>query len=176
MAMRTLLWRLVSPYDAYISHVARLNGAIDRLRYLSDVARRYQAGMEGSGAIGGTGADATERARVFRARLGAAAASMTDEQFEEFLAMLGGGRVADAESNRARASERLSSTTRGLEEYFAIAGHELATLEKRGYDPRRADVARQLRENRLPPTTLAEYRHILHELGLRAGNREPAAT
>jgi hypothetical protein len=174
--MRTLVWRLVSPYDAYISHVIRLNDAIDRIHFLSDVALRYEAGIEGSGPLGPSGIDESERARVFRARLGAAAAAMTDEQFEEFLAMLGGGRVADLESNRARASERLSNTTRGLEEFFAIAGRELATLERRGYEPRRVDVARQLRENRLPPTSLAEYRHTLHELGLRIGKREQAAS
>ena len=52
-----------------------------------------------------------------------------------------------------------------------MAGHELTLLEKRGYSPARGDIARQLRENHLPPTTLAEYRHLLHELGSRVGNR-----
>ncbi|MGH2610473.1 MAG: hypothetical protein ACRDHF_15440, partial [Tepidiformaceae bacterium] len=60
-------------------------------------------------------------------------------------------------------------TTRGLEEYFATAGHELALLEQRGYSPTRADVARQLRENDPPLSTIAEYRRELHELGAKVG-------
>ena len=51
-------------------------------------------------------------------------------------------------------------------------GHELAVLEKRGYNPQRTDVARQLRENRLPATTVADYRHLLRQLGARVGKGE----
>jgi hypothetical protein len=79
--------------------------------------------------------------------------------------------VAEVETNRARAVSRMGFTTRGLEEYFAIAGQELAILEQRGYNPGRPDVARQLRDNHLPSTTLAEYRRTLHELGAKVGQK-----
>ena len=104
-----------------------------------------------------------------RLQLGAAASSMSDEQFEDFISHLGGGDVADVDANRAKTASRMGTTQRGLEEYFSIAGHELATLEKRAYNPSRGDIARQLRENRLPATTIEEYRRILHELGTRIG-------
>jgi hypothetical protein len=166
MALNTLVWKLASPYDAYVSHVATLNHAIERIRYFSGLAQGYEAGLLGSGSVGeasGTG-DSTARAERFRAQLGENASSMSDEQFEEFLAAVGGGTVADVESDRAQAASRLSHTTRGLEEYVAIAGRELALLEKRDYNPERVDVARQLRENHLPATSLQEYRHLLREL------------
>ena len=172
MALSALKWRLASPYDAYVQHVARLYGAMERIRALSGLALGYEAGLQGSIRYVPNGADAAARAAGFRERLGAAAASMTDEQFEGFIAMLGGAEAAQVESSRARVIDRLSSTTRGLEEYFAIAGLELATLEERKYNPARADVARQLRENRLPPTTVAEYKHNLHDLGSKVGQRQ----
>jgi hypothetical protein len=68
----------------------------------------------------------------------------------------------------------MHSASRGLEEYFAIAGQELATLESRGYNPSRSDVARQLRENKLPPHTIADYRRLLHDLGAKVGAKTTA--
>jgi hypothetical protein len=68
--------------------------------------------------------------------------------------------------------DRMSTATRGFEEYFAIAGKALATLEARGYNPNRSDVARQLRENKLPAHTVAEYQHILHTLGTKVGLKQ----
>lgn len=174
MALNSLVWKLASPYDAYVSHVARLNAAIERVQYFSERAQGYEAGLQSSGPSAAGASDPAERTRRFREQLGAAAAKMTDEEFEDFVAHLGGGSAANAEADRANAASRLSTTTRGLEEYFAIAGQELATLEKRGYNPGRADVARQLRENHLPGTTLPEYRHLLHELGSRAGQTAKA--
>ena len=171
MALPAVLWKLISPYDAYVSHVARLDDAIGRIRHLAGVAMGYEAGLQGSVRYVPGGTDAAARAASFRERLGDAAAHMSDEEFEQFIAMLGGGDVAEVESNRAQAVSRLSTTTRGLEEYFAIAGHELSILEQRGYNPRRADVARQLRENGLPQMDLGEYRHLLHELGSSVGQR-----
>ena len=169
MALPTVLWKLASPYDAYVSHVARLEDAIERITYFNEVAQRSQAGLEGSMRVGSAAADAESRARLFRERLATAAMNMTDEQFEEFVAMLGGGQAAEVEENQQRAMDRLGHAHRGIQDYFAIAGHELATLEKRGYSPARPDVARQLRENRLPQVTLADYRHRLRELGAGAG-------
>ncbi|MFN0096929.1 MAG: hypothetical protein ACKVVT_19390 [Dehalococcoidia bacterium] len=172
MALNSVLWRLASPYDAYVSHVARLNEAISQIRYLSDRALGYETGLAGSVRIVPGERDASSRAASFRERLGNAAATMSDEQFEDFITMLGGGARAEVESDRAKAATRLSHMTRGLEEYFVIAGHSLATLEKRGYNPVRADVARQLRENGLPQTDLAAYRHTLHDLGVKVGKRQ----
>lgn len=169
MAISSLVWKLASPYDAYVSHVAALNHAVDRIRHLSGLALGYEAGLQGSVRVGKGSSDAA-RAERFRAQLGEKASQLSDEQFEEFLAMLGGGAVADVDQDRAQAATRLGHTTRGLEEYFAQAGHELALLEQRGYNPTRGDVARQLRENRLPATTLAEYRHLLRELAARVGH------
>lgn len=171
MAVSALLWKLASPYDAYVSHVARLNEAIDRLRYLSERALGYEAGLQSSVRFVPAAIDAGARVERFRAQLGEAAAEMSDIEFEEFLAHLGGGGVAEVEANRAQAVSRLGHTTRGLEEYFAAAGRELALLEARGYSPNRPDVARQLRDNRLPTTTVEEYRRILHELGARVGQK-----
>jgi uncharacterized protein YoaH (UPF0181 family) len=169
MVVSSVVWRLASPYDAYVSHVARLNEAVERIQALSGMALGYEAGLQGSMRLVPGLADSAARAAGFRERLAAAAAEMTDEQFEEFIAMLGGGGVAEVESDRAKAVSRLGHATRGLEEYFAIAGRELALLEKRGYNPRRPDVARQLRENHLPDTPASEYGHLLHELGARVG-------
>jgi hypothetical protein len=169
MAAKALIWKLVSPYDAYVSHVAVLNHAIEQISYFGGLARGYEAGIEGSMRVGVTSeVDAAARVQRFREQLGQAAGSMSDEQFEDFIAHLGGGSTANVETDRDRAHERLGHMTRGLEEYFAIAGRELAILEERGYDPSRRDIARQLRENRLPTTTLGEYRHLLHELGAKA--------
>lgn len=169
MALANTLWKLASPYDAYVSHVARLQQSIDRIRYFEEAARRQQAGLEGTIRIGGNGQDSGARAARFRDQLASAANTMTDEQFEEFLAVVGGGETAPIEHDRARAEARRESTARGLEEYFAIAGQELALLEKRGYSPARPDVARQLRENGLPAATIADYRHQLREIAASGG-------
>ena len=169
MARKSLAWKLASPYDAYVSHVLRLNHAIERIRDLSSRALGYEVGLSASVRLVPGSMDPVARAKSFRERLGQAAGSMTDAQFEEFLAHLGGGGTAEVEANRATAVSRLSYTTRGLEDFFAIAGHELLLLEQRGYNPSRPDVARQLRENRIAPVTLSEYRHELHELGTKVG-------
>lgn len=171
MALEALFWKLASPYDAYVSHVARLEHAMDRIRYFTELALGYETGLKSSVRLVTGSADPGARAERFREQLGTAAAKMTDEEFEDFLAQLGGGATANVEANRASTVSRLSSSARGFEEYFAVAGRELALLEGRGYNPRRADVARQLRENHLPPTTLPEYRRHLHELGMKVGVR-----
>lgn len=171
MAVRTLVWRLASPYDAYISHAARLHHALERIRYASERALGYEAGLQSSMRLVPGGTDPVARGRRFREQLAAAAAQMSDEEFEAFIADLGGGTVAEVEKDRAKATSRLSHTTRGLEEYFAMAGHELTILEQRGYDPHRADVSRQLKANHLPATTVADYRHELHDLGARVGQK-----
>ncbi len=170
MALSTLVWKLASPYDAYVSHVARLEDALERLRYFSERALAYEAGLQGSVRLVPGQVDPEERARRFREQLGSAS-DMTDEQFEEFLVHLGGGSVAEVEADRAQAVSRMGHTTRGLEEYFAIAGKELSTLENRGYSASRPDVARQLRENHLPARSVAEYRKLLHDLGAKVGQK-----
>ena len=169
MALTSLVWKLASPYDAYVSHVSRLNEAIDRIRYASERALGYEAGLQSSIRIQPGAVDSAARIQRFREQLGSAAEQLNDEQFEDFIAHLGGGGAADVERDRAQAFSRMGHATRGLEEYFALAGHELATLEKRGYAPSRADVARQLRENHLPSTNIADYRRTLKELGKRVG-------
>jgi hypothetical protein len=171
MAINTLVWKLASPYDAYVSHVAKLEAALERVRYFSERALGYEAGLQGSVRLIPRTGDHVARGQRFRDQLGDAAAQMSDEEFEAFIAQLGGGKVAEVEANRARAVSRMGFTTRGLEEYFAIAGKELSILENRGYNPGRPDVARQLRENHLPSTSLSEYRHILHELGAKVGQK-----
>lgn len=171
MPITSVLWRLASPYDAFVNHVGRLNEAIERIRYFAEMALAYEAGLHGSVRFMPGGEAAEQRVQRFRERVGAAAAAMTDEQFEEFVAHLGGGAAAEVEADRARTVSRLGTTTRGLEEYFAMAGHELTVLEDRGFNPRRPDVARQLRANSLPDTDTAGYRHMLHELGTRVGMR-----
>jgi hypothetical protein len=169
MGIQSILYKLASPYDAYISHVSQLNTAIERLRYMSDRALGYEAGLNGSVRIVPGGAGREERVQRFREQLGQAAAQMSDSEFEEFLAHLGGGVAADVEANRAQAVSRMSFATRGVEEYFGIAGRELALLEARGYNPQRSDVSRQLRDNGLPAHSVADYRRILHELGTKVG-------
>ncbi len=169
MGIQTLMWKLGSPYDAYISHVSRLNMALQRLNLISETALGYEAGLQSSMRLIPGGAAREQRVERFRERLGQAAATMSDEEFEDFVAHLGGGEAADVEANRAQAVSRMSHVTRGVEEYFAIAGQELTTLESRGYNPHRSDIARQLRENHLPTHTVADYRRILHELGTRVG-------
>lgn len=165
MGIPSLLYKLASPYDAYVSHVSELNGAIARIRFMSNRALGYEAGLQSSMRIVPGGSPTGERVEMFRQKLGAAADSMSDEQFEDFLGHLGGGKVANVEADRARTVARMSHTTRGIAEYFEIAASELSTLESRGYNPHRPDVARQLRENKLPGHTTAEYRTILHDLG-----------
>lgn len=168
MSISTLAWKLASPYDAYVSHVDVLQDAIKRIRYYSERAQAYEAGLESSVRIVPGETNPAARAQRFRQQLATAAAEMSDEEFEGFIAQLGGGNVAEVESNRAQTVSRLSLTTRGMEQYFGIAGRELAILERRGYNPRRRDVARHLKANGLPATTVAEFRHQLHELGTRA--------
>jgi hypothetical protein len=173
MSVSTVVWKLASPYDAYVAHVGRLNDAIERIRYHIDRALGFEAGLHGSIRFVPSARDAAERANRFRQRLEEAASEMSEEQFEEFIAHLGGGSVATVEQDRANAITRLGHTTRGLEEFFTIASAELAILERRGYNPGRADVARQLRANHLPEMTVAEYRHLLAELGAQVG-KHPA--
>ncbi len=171
MPLPALLWRLVSPYDAYVSHVARLNDALGRIRHAVERAQGFEAGLQASGRVSetGSGEDTQARLQRFRLRLGTAAANLSDEQFETFITDLGGAGRADAEQDRAATQSRMSSMARGLEDHFADAGRQLAVLEARGYNPTRPDIARQLRENHLPATNLADYRHLLHTLGLKAG-------
>ena len=169
MTVSTLVWRLASPYDAYVSHVARLNEAIDRIKYLSSQALGYEAGLQSSVRMVPGETDAGARAARFRIQLGAAAERMSDEEFEGFIAMLGGGNVAAVEHDRAKTVDRMSNAARGLEEYFGIAGQELSLLEKRGFSPSRPDISRQLRENGLPVIDAAQYRRELHELGAQVG-------
>lgn len=169
MGIQALVWKLGSPYDAYISHVSRLNTAVERLRLMSDRALGFEAGLQGSVRLVPSGSAPEARAQRFREQLGQAAASMSDAEFEDFLSHLGGGEAANVEANRANVVSRMSTATRGLEEYFAIAGSALATLETRGYNPSRSDIARQLRENHLPEHTIADYRRVLHELGAKVG-------
>ena len=128
-----------------------MNTALERLRYQSERALGYEAGLHGSVRLMPGGAARAERVDRFRERLGDAAASMSDEQFEDFLAHLGGGEAANVEADRARVVDRMSTATRGIEEYFAIAGKALATLEERGYNPNRSDIARQLALSQIEP-------------------------
>lgn len=174
MGIQTLVWKLGSPYDAYISHVSRLNTAIERLQLMSDRALRFEAGLQSSVRLVPGGSAPEARVQRFREKLGAAAASMSDMEFEEFIAHLGGGEAANVEANRANVVSRMHTASRGLEEYFAIAGQELATLESRGYNPSRSDIARQLRENKLPAHTIADYRKLLHDLGAKVGAKTTA--
>ncbi|MCK9517414.1 MAG: hypothetical protein M0R74_00080 [Dehalococcoidia bacterium] len=167
MSVRNVLWRLASPYDAYVSHVARLNHAIERIRYFTELALRGEAVLQSSLRLVPKQGDAARRAALFREQVARAATSMDDAEFEAFLAVVGGGEPAEVESNRARSLQRMSSTRSGLEHYFGQASHELRVLEERGYNPQRADVARQLRANRLPAATVADYRRVLRELGAR---------
>src|SRR4029078_11232093 len=114
MGIQSILYKLASPYDAYISHVSQLNTAIERLRYMSDRALGYEAGLNGSVRIVPGGAGREERVQRFREQLGHGAAQMSDSEFEEFLAHLGGGEAANVEANRAQAVSRMSFATRGV--------------------------------------------------------------
>lgn len=169
MSLQTIVWKLASPYDAYVSHVSRLEQSLARLRFLSERALGYEAGLLGSVRIVPGDDRSEQRADAFRAHLAEAAEGMSDEQFEAFLVELGGGAPALVESDRAQASARLGTATRGLEEYFGAAAVELAVLERRGFDPHRRDVARQLRDNGIEPRTIADYRRELHDLGRKVG-------
>ena len=137
--------QLSPPVDGSVAYAGKLNDGIGRIRAISRLTEGYEAARQGYGGVstGGEG-DAARAARVarFREQLGSAAARMSDVEFEDFIAHLGGGAVADPEDDRARTSSRLGFMQRGLEEYFAIAGRELALLEKRGYDPGRGDGGR----------------------------------
>lgn len=168
MSLRTFAWKLASPYDAYVSHVARLNQAIEQLRYLADRALGYEAGMHGSLRLL-PASDSTERIDRFRLQLGEAGQDMSDEDLEAMFEHLGGGAAADVEGAREQMASRLSHTTRGFAEYYALAHEQLSILEERGYNPARPDVARQLSENHLPKSTAGEYRQVLRELGARVG-------
>lgn len=168
MSVKTLAWKLASPYDAYVSHVARLNDALRRVQELSKLALAYEAGLHGSVRFV-PGSGPADRSEQLRQQLAEAAAEMDDQAFEEFVLQLGGGEKATVEGDRARAVRRLSHTTRGIADYFAIAASELSLLEERGYTPSRPDVARQLEQNHLPSTNVAEYRRTLRELGSLVG-------
>jgi hypothetical protein len=171
VSVRTLVWKLASPYDAYVSHVSQLNDAIDRIRALSGATLAYEAGLQGSVRLVPSERPAEERAGRFRERLGDAAASMSAEEFEEFISHIGGGEMATVEADRAKTVQRMGFARRGLQEYFKIAGQEMRTLAERGFDPRRGDVRRQLEANKLPDATVEEYRVLLSELGSKVGQR-----
>ena len=64
MSVTTLRWKLASPYDAYVSHVSRLEDAMTRIQQLADVAFVYDATPPVAVA------DAANRTAGFRARLG----------------------------------------------------------------------------------------------------------
>jgi len=171
VSVRSALWRLASPYDAYVSHVSRLNGALEQVEYLVQRALGYEAGLQSSIRIV-PGADAAHaRAERFRHAVAAASQGMSDGEFEDFLAHLGGGATSDVETDRARAFGRLTAVTGALERHFATAAHELGILEERGYSPSAPGVARLLRENDIPARTLDDYRHLLRELGSSVGQR-----
>lgn len=171
MSVRSVLWRLASPYDAYVAHVSTIEGAIEQIRYLVQRALAYEAGIQGSVRLIPGGAAAEARAASFRERVSQAATGMTDEQFEAFLTDLGGGASGDVEANRARAFERMTGVTAALERHFSTAARELATLEERDYKPASPALARMLRDNRLHARTIAEYRHLLRDLGAQVGQR-----
>ena len=97
MGIQTLIWKLGSPYDAYTAHVSRLNTALDRIRYISDRALGYEAGLQSSVRLVPGSTAREERVERFREQLGKAASTMSDEEFEDFLAHLGGGEAASQE-------------------------------------------------------------------------------
>jgi hypothetical protein len=171
---KRILWRLASPYDAYVSHVTRLEDALTRIRVLSDRADGYEMGLRSSVRHKTGESDAVSRAERFRSLLGDASETMEDEQLERFLAELGGGETANVDQDRADIAIRLDHATEGMQEYFAVAGSALQTLEQRDYEPGRRDIARQLASNRISPRTLAEYHDELHELARAAGHPEGA--
>ncbi|MDW8047023.1 MAG: hypothetical protein RMK15_07075 [Chloroflexota bacterium] len=163
-------WRLAAPYDAYIAHVSRLCRALERIRLLADRALGYEAGLVASVRMVPGAEDAEERAARLRARL-AAAQELSDAELDELLAHLGGGKAAEVERDRAVVAGRLGAVSRAIESAFAEAAAALAILEARRYDPRRRDVARQLRANRLPARTTDAFRAELRELGRLVGKR-----
>lgn len=171
MSVRSLLWRLASPYDAYIAHVSMLESALEQIRYLVQRALAYEAGIHGSVRLIPGGAAAEARAARFRERVSSAATGMTDEQFELFLADLGGGASGSVEEDRARAFERMTGVTAALERHLSTAARELTTLEERDYNPASPALARMLRDNGFPPRTVADYRHLLRDLGAQVGQR-----
>jgi MinD-like ATPase involved in chromosome partitioning or flagellar assembly len=171
MSLKGVVWTLASPYDAYVSHVSRLNAAIEEIRFLVQKAAGYEAGLHASLRLVPGTQDASARAARFREQLASAAHHMTDEEFEAFVSDLGGTMPREVEADRAQALERLTTVTEALARHFTTAGQELAVLEQRGYNPARAGVRRSLRENHLPQHTLADYRHILRELGAQVGQK-----
>ncbi len=171
MSVRSALWTLASPYDAYVSHVSRLDAALEQIRYLVTRALAYEATLHGSVRLVPGKSDAAGRSARFRSQLSAAAVELTDDQFEEFIAQLGGGSAGEVETDRARALGRLTAVTEALERHFATAAVELGTLESRDYRPDRGGVARLLRENNLPGRSLAEYRHLLRDLAAQVGQK-----
>jgi hypothetical protein len=127
MAIRSLVWKLASPYDAYVSHVSQLNEAIGRIQYLSDKALAYEAGLQGSVRLVPGAQDPADRARRFRERIGTAAEEMSEEQFEEFISHLGGGEVATGRPDvrrQLRANHLPESTV-------DVFRHHLAELGRR---------------------------------------------
>jgi len=171
---KRILWRLASPYDTYVSHVARLEDALTRIRVLNERADGYEMGLRSSVRHKPGESDAVSRAERFRGLLSDASETMEDEQLERFLAELGGGEAANVDQDRADIAVRLDHATEGMQEYFAVAGSALQTLEQRGYQPGRRDIARQLSSNSISPRSLAEYRDELHELARAAGHPEGA--
>ena len=169
---KRILWRLASPYDAYVSHVTRLEDAFARIRVLSERAAGYETGLRSSVRLVPSESDAVARAERFRDQISQASEAMEDEQLESFLVELGGGATANVESDRADIAVRMDHATEGLQEYFAVAGSALQTLEHRGYDPSRRDVARQLASNGISPRTLEQYREDLQTLARVAGHSE----
>ncbi|GBD24138.1 hypothetical protein HRbin29_01812 [bacterium HR29] len=170
MRLPGMLWRLAAPYDAYISHVSRLCRAVERIRALTDRALGYETGLLASVRLVPGEQDAAARAERFRSRL-AAAGEMSDAELDDLLAHLGGGTAATVEQDRAAVAARLGAVSRAIEAAFAEAVAALRLLEERGYDPRRPDVARQLRANRLPSRTTEEFRAELRVLGRLVGKR-----
>lgn len=169
MSIKTFVWKLASPYDAYVSHVSRLENSLSEIRFLVQRALGYEATLQGSVRLVPGSDDPAARAARFREQIGQAAVDMTDEQFEEFISHLGGGEVGAVESDRARAVGRLTAVTDSIERYLGQAAVELSVLEERDYDPARSGVGRELRNNNLEPRTLAEYRHLLRDLAAQVG-------
>lgn len=169
---KRMLWRLASPYDAYVSHITRLEDAFARIRVLSDRTAGYEMGLRSSVRLKPSESDAVARAQRFRDHITKASETIEDDQLEGFLAEIGDGATANVESDRADIAVRMDHATEGLQEYFAVAGSALQTLERRGFNPGRRDVARQLAGNGIPQRTLDEYRADLQRLARVAGHTE----
>lgn len=170
MPIPSLCWRLLSPYDAYVVHVARLHRALQRLQVLAERALGYETGLVASVRLVPGPPDVAARRERLRREL-AAATAMSDAELDDLIAALGGGEAAEVEQDRASVAARLGAVARALEEAFAEAADALATLERRRYDPRRRDVLRQLRANGLPTWTVEEFGARLRELGRLVGRR-----